>query len=129
MPFLRIRVTLLSKMRITSHTTFLFGFLTIISIVISHDVQSQTGDTIKTISLPLPNEDFTLYAFAEIRFETEKTEVPPPGLVKRNFKPVKKLFSKDSLYFSHNVQNVWFKFTICNNLPTDTSVALVFQEQ
>ena len=69
-----------------------------------NDVRSQTNDTTKTINFPLPYEDFSLYDFAEVRFETDKTEVPPADLIKKNFQPVKKIFQKDSLYFEDSVQ-------------------------
>jgi hypothetical protein len=98
-------------------TTFIFSF---------SDTQSQTSDTIRTINFPLPHEDFSLYDFAEIRFETDKSEVPPADLATRTFQPVKKIFPNDSLHFDDSVQSAWFKFTVRNNYASDTSIALVF---
>ena len=108
------------------HTRLLFGLLTMTGIFIFSDTRSQTGDTTKTINFPLPHEDFSLYDFAEIRFESDKTEVPPVDLVKRNFQPVRKIFQTDNLYFDDSVQVVWFKFTARNNHSSDISLSLVF---
>jgi two-component system LytT family sensor kinase len=91
-----------------------------------NDTLAQTSDTTGTINFPLSYDDLSLYDFAEVRLETDRTETPPADLVTRNFKPVKNLFEKDSLSFASSVKNVWFKFSIHNNLSTDTSVALVF---
>ncbi len=115
-------------MRIVLHIPLLFVLLTITGIFSFCNVLSQTSDTTKTINFPLPYEDFSLYDFAEVRFESDKTEVPPFDLVKRNFEPLKKMFTNDSLYFADSIQTVWFKLSIRNNLATDTSVALVFPQ-
>ena len=108
------------------HIRLLFGLLTMTGIFIFSDTRSETRDTTKTINFPLPHEDFSLYDFAEIRFESDKTEVPPADLVKRNFQPVRKIFQADSLYFDDSVQTVWFKFTALNNHSSDISLSLVF---
>jgi hypothetical protein len=71
---------------------------------------------------------FPLYDFAEVRFETDKTEVPPVDLVKRDFRPVTEIFKKDSLYFSDNVKSFWIKIQVANNQSTDTTIALVFTQ-
>jgi hypothetical protein len=67
-----------------------------------------------------------LYDFAEIRFETDKTETPPANLAKRTFQPVKKVFKEDGFYIDDSVQSVWFKFTVRSEYASDTSIALVF---
>ncbi len=103
-----------------------FFLLFIVGIFFCNDVQSQTGDTAKTINFPLQYEDQSLYDFAEIRFETNRTEIPPTDLVERKFHPVKNVFKKDSLYFADSIESVWFKFSIRNNYPADTTVALIF---
>jgi two-component system, LytTR family, sensor kinase len=113
-------------MRINLYFPLLFGLLTLTGIFLSGEIQSQTSDIRKTINFPLPHEDLSLYNFAEIRFETDKTEKPPAGLAKKNFQPVKEIFQKDSLYFTDSIQTVWFKLNILNNLASDTSVALIF---
>ncbi len=79
-------------MRRNVHIPLLFGLLTMSGIFSFNDAQSQTGDTSRTINFPLPYEDFSLYDFAEVRFETDKTEVQPADLVKKNFQPLKKIF-------------------------------------
>lgn len=114
------------QMRLNFHTILSFLLLAIVTFFLSNEIQCQTNDTAKTINFPLPYEDFSLYDFAEIRFETDKTEVLPADLVKREFQPLKEVFQKDSLYFVDSIQTGWFKFSIRNNLATDTSVALVF---
>lgn len=100
--------------------------LTIAGIFLSNETRSQPTDTTKIINFPLPYEDFSLYDFADIRFETDKTETPPAHLVEKSFQPLKKIFKKDSLYFDDSVQTVWLKFTVRNNYASDTSVALIF---
>src|SRR3982750_4840314 len=113
-------------MRIKVYITLVFSLLVAINIFLCVYVKSQTGGESKTINFPFPYEDLSLYDFAKVRFETDKTDTPPPDLINRNFRPVKNLFAKDSLYFSDSVQNVWLKFKIRNNLSRDTSVALIF---
>ena len=90
------------------------------------NVRPKTGDSITTINIPLPHEDFSLYDFLSVRVETDKTDIPPADIAKRNFQPVKDVFKIDSLHFGDSVQSVWFKFTVRNNYATDTSIALVF---
>ena len=104
----------------------LFGVLTTAGILLCNDTRSQTSDTTRTINFPLLREDLSLYEFAEIRFETDKTETPPADIFKRNFRPVKEIFRNDSLYFENYIQTVWFRCNIHNSLDRDTSVALVF---
>jgi hypothetical protein len=94
----------------------LYGLMTMMCIFLCSDVQCQTSDTARTIHFPLTNEDFSLFDFAEVRFETDKTEKPPADLVKRNFQPVKEIFQKDSLHFNDSVHSVWIKIQITNNL-------------
>lgn len=110
----------------SAHIPLLVALLTFAGILPFSDTQSQTVDTTRIINFPLPHEEFSLYDFAGIRFETDKTEVPPADLIKKNFQPVNKIFHEDSLRFDDSVQSVWFKFTVRNNLSTDTSVALDF---
>ena len=112
-------------MRRNLHIALLFVLL-ITDIFSFSDVQSQTVDTSRTINLPLPHEVFSLYDFAEVRFETDKTEVPPADLFKRDFQPVSRIFPKDSLHFEDSLQSVWFKFTVRNDYASDTSIALIF---
>jgi sensor histidine kinase YesM len=57
-------------------------------------VRSQ-GDTTREVNFPLLHENFSLYDFVEMRFESNE---------------------------------MWTKFTLHNNLPTDTSVALIFPQ-
>src|SRR6266542_5387146 len=112
-------------MRTNLHIPLLFLLTT--TFIFSHsDARSQTGDTTRTINFPLPHEDFSLYDFAEVRFETDKTETPPADIIKRNFQPVKKIFPNDSLHFDDSVRSVWIKIKVANNLTSDTSVALIF---
>ncbi len=116
------------KMRMTISNPVKFFLLCMVGIFLFNDVLSQKSDTTGTINFPLPYEDFSLYDFAEVRFETKRTEVPPADLVKKNFQPIKEIFQKDSLFYTDSIQTVWFKFNIRNNLATDTSVALIFPE-
>ena len=104
----------------------LLGLLTTAGILLCNDIQSQTSDTARTINFPFPYEHFSLYDFAEVRFETDKTERPPADIINRNFQPVKNIFQKDSLYFDDSVHTVWFKFNLNNNYASDTSVSLTF---
>jgi len=113
-------------MRINLHTVRLFILLIAAGIFSLSDVQSQTGDATRTINFPLPHEVFSLYDFAEVRFETDKTEVSPADLFNKNFQLVTKIFPKDSLHFEDSVQSVWFKFTVGNDYASDTSIALIF---
>lgn len=113
-------------MKVKSHIPILFVLLTMAGIFLLNDLKSQTNDSTRVINFPLPYEDFSLYDFAEVRFETDKTEVPPADLVNRKFQPLKKVFQKDSLYFVNSIETVWFKFSIRNNYASDTSVSLTF---
>ena len=113
-------------MRLSFNTGFLFGFLTMLGILLCNNLWSQTSDTTHTINIPLPYEDLSLYDFAEIRMESNKSEKPPADIIKRNFQPVKEIFEKDDVYFNDSIQNVWIKFNVRNNLAKDTSVALIF---
>ncbi len=72
-------------------------------IFLCNDLRSQTGDTIATINLPLPHEDLSLYDFALVRMESDKTETPPADITKRNFRPVKEIFEKDELHFADSI--------------------------
>ena len=125
MPSAEIAVILIA-MNINLHRRFSFFVLSIAGLFLWSEVRCQTTDTAMVINFPLPHENFSLYDFAEVRFETDKTEVPPADLVNRKFQPLKKVFQKDSLYFVNSIETVWFKFTIHNNSASDTSVALRF---
>ena len=100
--------------------------LTIVGILSCYETRSQKSDTTTTINFPLSHDNLSLYDFARVRYEFEKTEMPPTGLAKKTFQQVKFVFQKDSLYYDDSVQNVWFKFSIRNNYPSDTIVSLVF---
>ncbi len=113
-------------MKIKIYTPLLFALLTMAGLFIFKNARSQPADTTKTINFPLPFEDFSLYDFAEIRFETNRTRMPFGDLVKQNFQSLDKIFKSDSLYFADSIQSGWIKFSIQNNLPADTTVALVF---
>ena len=90
-------------------------------------LQSQNHDSSKAVNFPLLREDFSLFETAEIRLETQQSTIPTAHLNKTKFLPVRTLFSEEeNLIFNDTVQSAWFKFTIRNTLPTDTSVALVF---
>ncbi len=89
-----------------------FFFLFLLGIFLCKDVRPQTGDTTGTINFPLPYEDFSLYDFAEVRFETNRTEIPPANLVKKKFQPLKEIYRKDSLYYSDSILTVLDKFKI-----------------
>jgi len=115
-------------MRINFNAPVLFGLLTMLGIFLCNDLKGQTGDTIRTINIPLPYEDLSLYDFAEVRMETDKTETPPADITKRNFQPVKEIFEKDSLYFANSEKSFWIKFQIANNQASDTTIALVFSQ-
>jgi hypothetical protein len=82
-------------MRVNIHVPRLFGLLTMVGIFLFGDAQSQTVDTIKTINFPLPYEDFSLYDFAEQRFETEKQKYLPLTLLKK-LSTCKKKIKKNS---------------------------------
>jgi class 3 adenylate cyclase len=97
-----------------------------LGILLCHEVRSQTSDSIPTIHLPLAYEDFSLYDFAWVRMETEKTEIPPADITKRKFQPVKEIFDKDELRFAKNIKSFWIKFQLKNNQPSDTTIALIF---
>ena len=84
-------------MRRHSHIFLLVALLTFTGILSFSDTRSQTGDTAKTINFPLPYEDLSLYDFASVRTETDKTEVPPADITKRNFQTVNKIFDKDNI--------------------------------
>jgi len=113
-------------MRRHSHISILFALLTFTGIFSFSDTQSQTIDTIKTINFPLPYEDLSLHDFASVRTETDKTEVPPADITKRNFQPVKEFFPNAELHFADSIKSVWIKFQIANNQSFDTSIALRF---
>src|SRR6188768_1188225 len=113
-------------MRIHHHISVLLVVLTVAGIFLSIKARSQSIDTTRIINFPLPHEDFSLYDFADVRFETDKTEIPPADIARRTFQPVKKIFPNDTLYFEDSVQSAWFKFTVRNPSATDTSIALVF---
>jgi len=115
-------------MSLNIHIPLLFGVLTLTGIFLCSDIRSQTGDNTGIINFPLPHEDFSLYDFAVVRFETDKTEVPPADLVKRDFWPVTEIFKKDSLYFSDSVKSFWIKIEVANNQSSDTTIALVFKQ-
>jgi hypothetical protein len=104
-----------------NYAPFLFGLLTMMGILLSNNLWSQTLDTIHAINIPLLHEDISLYDFAEVRTETDKSETPPPGITKRNFQPVREIFSNDSLRFDDSVKSAWFKFTIRNDYASDIS--------
>jgi hypothetical protein len=91
-----------------------------------YNLWSQTRDTIPTIIFPLLHEDLPLYDYASVRVETDKSDAPPVDLINRNYQPAKEMFSNDSLQFDDSVQSAWFEFTVRNDYPSDTSVALVF---
>ena len=113
-------------MKIKFYSPLLFAILTMSGILLCNHVQSQTSDTTATINLPLPHEDLSLFDFASVRMETDKTEIPPADITTRNFQPVKEIFQKDSLYYADSIQSVWFKFSLHNNDSSDASVALLF---
>jgi hypothetical protein len=113
-------------MRRHSHISLLFALLTFTGIFSFSDTRSQTGDTTKTINFPLPYEDLSLYDFASVRTETDKTEVLPTDITKRNFQPVKEFFPNAELHFADSIKSVWIKFQIANNQSFDTSIALRF---
>ncbi|MGZ5191305.1 MAG: hypothetical protein ACXWCZ_09820, partial [Flavisolibacter sp.] len=113
-------------MRINLYAHFLICLLTMLGIFLCNDARSQTSDTIATINLPLPHEDLSLYDFALVRTETDKTEKPPADITRRKFQSVREIFKKDELHFADSVQSVWFKFTIQNDDTSDASLALVF---
>ena len=99
-------------MRINLYAHFLICLLTTLGILLCNDTRSQTSDTITTINLPLPHEDLSLYDFASVRMETDKTEMPPADITKRKFQPVKEIFEKDEFHFADSVKSVWIKFQI-----------------
>jgi hypothetical protein len=113
-------------MRIHHHILVLLVVLAVISIFLSTKAQSQSIDTTRIINFPLPSEDFSLYDFADVRFEFEKTETLPYNRVNKNFQPLKRVFQKDSLHFGDSVQTVWIKFTLRNKEPSDAAVSLLF---
>jgi signal transduction histidine kinase len=92
------------------------------------DLLSQTPDTTHPIEIPLPHEDLSLYDFAEIRMETDKTEIPPADITKRKFRPVKEIFEKDELRFADSIKFVWIKFQVTNDQASDTTIVLIFQQ-
>src|SRR6476659_8428667 len=113
-------------MRIKFYNPCLSALITIICILLCNDLRSQTIDSIPPITLPLPYEDFSLYDFAEVRMETDKTEKPPADITKRKFQPVKEIFEKDEFHFADSVKSFWIKFQVANNQSYDTSIALRF---
>jgi sensor histidine kinase YesM len=115
-------------LRVSLYNVLLSGWLTVACLFLCGNVQPQKENNIPAINFPLPLEDFSLYDFAEVRFEYGKTETPPSDLIKKSFKPVKQIFQKDSLYFENSLQAAWFKFTIRNNDTLAASVALEFPQ-
>jgi signal transduction histidine kinase len=97
-----------------------------LGILLCKNLWSQAGDTIHTINIPLPHEDLSLYDFAEVRMETDKTMLPPADITKRKFQPVKEIFEKDEFHFPDSVKSFWIKFQVANNQSNDTTIALVF---
>jgi sensor histidine kinase YesM len=102
------------------------ALLTAASLLYLPDLRSQDTSAKRFIPFPLTQDVISLFNSTAIRYEYEKTEIRPEDLVKRNFKPLKSYFSSDSLHFSKNIQTVWFKFGLHNNLSVDTAVALLF---
>ena len=115
-------------MRINFYAYLLLVLLTISGILLCNNLWSQSSDTIRTINIPLAYEDLSLYDFAEVRMETDKTEKPPADITKRKFQPVKELFEKDSLYFTNNVKSLWIKVQIANTGASDITIALIFPQ-
>jgi len=113
-------------MGINLNAHFLICLLTMLGILLCNNIWSQTNDSVSTINLPLPHEDLSLYDFAEVRMETDKTEKPPPDITKRNFRSVKEIFEKDEFHLPDSVKSLWIKFQIANNQSNDTTIALVF---
>ncbi len=112
-------------MRMNIYMQLLF-LLAIAGIFSFNNTLAQTSGETKIINFPLSHEDLSLYDFAEVRFETEKTEILPAALCKKKFQHLNMIFEKDSLHFQDSVQTVWFKFNIHNYLTSDTSVSLLF---
>jgi len=109
-----------------NYAAFLFGLLTILGILQCKNLWCQTGDTVSTIKFPLLHEDFPLYDFAEVRFESDKTEKPPADITKRKFQPAKEIFAKDELHFADSIKSFWIKFKLSNNQSSDTTIAVIF---
>ena len=105
---------------------FLFCLLITASIFSPGKLQSQNHDSIIPVNFPLVHEDFSLFETAKIRLETTKSTTATADLKKVKFLPISKIFSEDNLLFNDTVRSAWFKFSIKNTLPIDTSVALVF---
>ncbi len=62
--------------------------------------------------------------------ETYKTETPPADITKRNFRPAKEMYVKDSLHrYPDTVKSFWIKFQIANNQSSDTTIALIFPQE
>ena len=104
----------------------LFCLLITASIFSPSKLQSQNQDSLIPVNFPLVHEDFSLFETAEIRLETKHSRIPTENIKTGKFLPVRKIFSEDNLLFSDSVETAWFKFSIRNTLPTDTSIALVF---
>jgi len=68
-----------------------------LGILLCIDTRSQIIDSNTVINLPLSHEDLSLYDFAKVRFEYDKTEIPPPDLTKKNFQFVKHIFKEDNI--------------------------------
>jgi sensor histidine kinase YesM len=102
------------------------ALFTAVSLLYFEDLRSQDPSAKTFIRFPLTHDVVSLFNFTAIRYEYQKTEISPVNLVKRSFKPLKSYFSSDSLHFSKNIQTVWFKFGLYNNLSVDTAVALIF---
>ena len=115
-------------MRRNLYAHFLICLLTMSGILSGNNLLSQTTDTIPTINLPLQHEDLSLYDFALVRIEADKTEKPPADITKRTFQPAKEIFKKDELHFTDSIKSVWIKFQIANDRSSDTTIALRFQQ-
>src|SRR4051794_3597929 len=108
------------------NSSLLVFILTALTTLFCNDLLSQIHDSNYTIIVPLAHEDLALYDFASVRTETDKSEVPPTDITKRNFQPAKKFFPNDELHFADSVKSVWIKFQVANTRSSDTSIALRF---
>ena len=122
--YLKVLQFLMMKKKL--YAGLLFALLTMSGISLCNHAHSQTSDTITAINLPLPHEDLSLYDFASVRIETDKTEIPPADITKRNFQRVKEFFQKDEMHFGDSVKSVWIKFQLTNDQSSDTTMALIF---
>jgi hypothetical protein len=115
-------------MRIKRYAPSRFWLLIVSGILLNSYAGSQPSDSINTINLPLPFEDFSLYDYGLVRTETDKTEKPPADITKRKFEPVKEIFEKDELHFTDSIKSFWIKFEIVNNQSSDATIALIFPQ-